>query len=61
MSDSPEVSKPVVLGVHLAADQADLVRQRAQAADRSVSAELRRQLHNSGYLPRRAPLTTTEP
>jgi hypothetical protein len=60
MIDSPKVSKPnVVLGVHLNATQADLVRRRAQAADRSVSAELRRQLHNSGYLERPAAQHTT--
>lgn len=41
----------MVLGVHLAAPDAELVRQRARQADRSVSAELRRALRASGYLP----------
>jgi hypothetical protein len=59
MSNSLEVTRPpVVLGIHVSADIADIVRQRAREADRSVSAELRRQLTSSGYLPRRAPLTT---
>jgi hypothetical protein len=55
MSDSPEVSQPnVVLGVHLAHAQAEVIRQRARDADRSVSAELRRQLYDAGYLTRPA-------
>lgn len=44
----------VVLGVCLPAEQAETVRERAIAADRSVSAELRRQLVAAGYLPPRA-------
>jgi hypothetical protein len=56
MSDSLEVTRRpgVVLGIAVSAEVADLVRSRAQAADRSVSAELRRQLVAAGYLPPRA-------
>ena len=53
MSNPTEVSQPpVVLGIHLAAEQAEVIRQRARDNDRSVSSELRRQLFASGYLPR---------
>jgi hypothetical protein len=61
MTDSLQLNKlsNVVLGISVNAEQAEVVRQRARDADRSVSSELRRQLFSSGYLPRPTAQHTT--
>lgn len=48
--DGESPRPPVTIGVYLPAPDAELVRRRAEAGDRTVSAELRRALRASGYL-----------
>jgi hypothetical protein len=61
MSNRTEGKQPpnVVLGVHLNADQAEVIRARAREGDRSVSSELRRLLFASGALLRPTAQHTT--
>jgi hypothetical protein len=57
MSSLRKVRRSVVLGIAVDPDTARLIRQRAAAADRSVSSEIRRQLMLAGYLKPTKPTT----
>jgi hypothetical protein len=55
------VRPTILLGVHLAASDAELVRQRAAKADRSVSAELRVALRTYLGKARQLPIGSSSP